>query len=159
MRKEYDFSEGEVGKFARQAELAIIARAEPPVDLRKLYFGDRPDPAGQIPHDVSAHEFAHRLLPRILDLGDAVHLDDFLDHDIALAPTVREYLATRKPFADVGPFAEAEVHALEVSMELYHGVEEPYYIHMSLALQQLGRPWQFEETAGQFLTGFTLGKE
>lgn len=128
---------------ARQAELAIIAHAAGPVDLRKLYFGDRPDHASSIPHDL-----AH-VLP----------LDDFLNRDVTLSPTVREYLATRKPFAAAGPFDTAEVEALEALMELYHGVEEPYYIAMSLALQELGRPWQFEEAAGQFLTGFTLGKE
>lgn len=125
---------------ARRAELAIIAHAAGPVDLRKLFYPDQ--------------AYGGRILePRTLPL------DEFVDRDILLAPLVREYLDTRKPFAEVGPFTAAEVEALENEMEMHHGVREPFYIAMSLALQELGRPWQFEEAAGQFLTGFTLGKE
>ena len=77
--------------------------------------------------------------------------DHYIHRDVVLPPSV--------PLVSSVPFTKAKVRAIEEEVERYHGITPPYFIHMSLTLQQTGRPWYFIPEAGKFLTGLTLGKE
>ena len=80
--------------------------------------------------------------------------DRFIDFDVTLPPAVQTYLADYP----VGqPLTTEEVQNMEIAVEQWHGVSEPYYIAMSLTLQQSGKPWAYVQS--DKFTGFTFGKE
>jgi hypothetical protein len=80
--------------------------------------------------------------------------DNYLQHDVVIPPELHGFL----PDGDFGLLEEYEINAVEEATENFHGVKPPYYIYMSLTLQQTGRPWAYVPEAGQYLTGLTLGK-
>jgi hypothetical protein len=88
--------------------------------------------------------------PIELRLIDPSAWDQFVDHDVTIPPLTRA--------ARPGGFTTEEIHALEQAVQEYHGIKPPYHISMSVIMQQTGRPWQWIPEAGEFLTGFTLGK-
>lgn len=80
--------------------------------------------------------------------------DSYIGHDVTLPRNLAKAIAGRNR-----PFDTDQVHALEIAVEQHHGVKPPYYIAMSITLQQTGRPWAYIPKAGDYLTGFTLHKQ
>lgn len=82
--------------------------------------------------------------------------DSLLNKHVTVPDAVRNYIA-RHPEGE--PFTTEEVQDLEIAVEKYHGITEPFYVHMDIHLQQTGRTWMFVPEAVRFQSGFVLGKE
>jgi hypothetical protein len=80
--------------------------------------------------------------------------DNYIDYDVVIPEELQHMLDGCST-----PLDKEVVHAMEIAMERLHNVKPPYYIAMSLTLQQTGRPWRYVPDASLYLTGFTLGKE
>jgi hypothetical protein len=83
--------------------------------------------------------------------------DSCVDRDIIIPDDMQELLIPDELLPR--PFNEKIIHALERGVEKFHHVKPPYHIRMSITLQQTGRPWAYVPEAGQYLTGFILGKD
>ena len=82
--------------------------------------------------------------------------DQYIDYQVTLPPEVAGYLEGRDK--SELPMKKEEVHALEIALEKWHDVAEPYYISMCATLQSKGRAWAYVEVAAPYLTGFLFGK-
>ncbi len=74
------------------------------------------------------------------------------DAEVALPPDVQAFLAGH----DGTPLPVETVHALEIAVEKYHGVAEPWGIAAGPLLQQTGRGWRYIAGTAPYLTGFHL---
>jgi hypothetical protein len=99
----------------------------------------------------------HQDKPIELRVIDQSAWDEFIHSNVTVPEHITRYLNGRDQ--EPLPMTEKEVHSLEKIVEDYHSVKAPFYISMSLTLQQTGRPWAYVPEAGKFVTGFTLGKE
>lgn len=82
--------------------------------------------------------------------------DNHIGRDVTLPAIIKDWL-TQRPSV---PIDECFVHQAEdFTASFYHGVKPPYYIWMSITLQQTGRPWAYVPEAGAFMTGMVLGKD
>lgn len=107
------------GALLRDAELELVKRKEPPVDLRTI-------PLEQ--------------------------WDNYIGRDVVLPAIIKEWLDARPPAA----IDETFVQQAEEFTEQHHDVKTPYYLTMSLTLQQTGRAWAYVPEAAPYLTGLTL---
>ena len=78
-----------------------------------------------------------------------------LQRHVTLPEGVRAFLDGH----DGSPLASSVVHALEETVESYHGVTAPWCILSSPAIQSSGRAWRYVPEAAPYLTGFVLMKE
>jgi hypothetical protein len=83
--------------------------------------------------------------------------DRYLEHDVTLPRKLQNWLDEDAAFEF--PLSKKQIHEIEEDIEKYHGVRPPFYIYMSLTLQQTGQPWVYVKKAGQYLTGLTLSKK
>jgi len=109
--------------------------------------------AGALLRDSELDVVATGLRP--VDLRTIEQWDNYIGRDVTLPPIIKDWLAQRPPV----PIDEIFVHQAEDFTTWFHGVKPPYYITMSITLQQTGRPWAYVPEAGQYLTGLTLGKQ
>jgi hypothetical protein len=84
-------------------------------------------------------------------------LENYIGRDVTIPDEVAEYVKTWGPVKE-GEDRTQIIHALEETVEKFHGVKPPFYIYMSITLQQTGRPWAYVPEAGKLMTGFVLGK-
>lgn len=75
-----------------------------------------------------------KTMPVDLRLIHAGQWDEFLDRDVTIPAEVRAFLAGH----DGKPMETETVHALEMAVERFHGVQPPFHITTSPELQSSG---------------------
>ena len=75
---------------------------------------------------------------------------EYFGRDVMPSPEIQKYLDGREP----GPLSQDEVQMLEIAMEKFHGITEPFYITMGIDLQTTGRTWTFIPEAAPYMSGF-----
>lgn len=75
---------------------------------------------------------------------------EYYGRDLSLPPDIQKYLDGREPV----PMSKDEVHALEIAVERYHGITEPFYASVSPSLQADGRAWSYVPDAAPYISGF-----
>ena len=75
---------------------------------------------------------------------------EFYGRDVTLPVDIKKYLSGRQP----GPMTNDEVQALEIAVERFHSVTEPYYVSMTPHMQTDGRAWCYVPDAAPYMSGF-----
>lgn len=112
--------------------------------------------AGALLRDSELDVVKHAEPPIDLRTVPLEQWDNYIGRDVSLSPFIASCI---KPGLHHGAhYKKKAVETLEEMVEHHHGVKPPYYIAMSITMQQTGRPWAYVPEAGQYLTGLTLGK-
>jgi hypothetical protein len=80
--------------------------------------------------------------------------DAMLDRDLMVPPAISSLLSDA-----TYPLSGEQADAFATGIETFYGITPPYYVHVSIRLQQTGRAWAFVPEAAPYLSGFSFNKE
>lgn len=100
-------------------------------------------------------ELVRRPIP-LLDLRTVPReqWDGVLDRELVVPPTIASVL----PDADY-PLSGEQADAFADGVAKFYGIETPYYVALSIQLQQTGKTWLYVPEAAPYVSGFYFSKE